>query len=459
MLRSIRRLPNVYSSNFDSCISRRCHHKNGPVVELYRSPIQFQLKVSNEINGRSFRSYEGSSTWKSFIRSKLQAHNSGSPYQSSFGNVRNFTMNPLSQVNSFIIHPKRSMINLTPKYSNFPYKIAMESNPAYFSTKHASTILNPSKVQSWYNTQHIYFITRANLGSISSFSSSSNTPNPKNSSSRTRVGIISSLIGSAVLLGGKTKYLLGALKLTKFASLGSMFITVGTYSIFFGFPYALGMVSLILIHESGHALVMKHYNIPFSPMVFVPFLGATVAMKRTPMNAYQEAMVALGGPVLGTAGALGFAGAAQFTDSQLLYALADFGFMINMFNMLPLGMMDGGRICGALSPYSGLVGLGLGGSLIYMDMISNPIFYLIMMGGAYTTFQRFYYPNQNLPLGYYNITRRERTAITGSYFGLLGLLMTSMAFNQQFKKSPRELEMERMYQRHMQDFHQQTRYQ
>ena len=54
-------------------------------------------------------------------------------------------------------------------------------------------------------------------------------------------------------------------------------------------------------------------------------------------------MVAFGGPVLGSVGALGFAGAAHVMDSPLLFALADFGFMINLFNLIPLGMMDGGK--------------------------------------------------------------------------------------------------------------------
>ena len=75
--------------------------------------------------------------------------------------------------------------------------------------------------------------------------------------------------GSALVLASKGKYILGALKLTKFASLGSMFLSVGAYSMVFGLPYAAGMVGQIVLHESGHALVMKHYGIPFSPMIFM----------------------------------------------------------------------------------------------------------------------------------------------------------------------------------------------
>jgi hypothetical protein len=83
------------------------------------------------------------------------------------------------------------------------------------------------------------------------------------------------LFSAGAVLLGKSKYLIGALKLTKLASLGSMVFTIGTYSMFFGFPYACGMVGLITVHEAGHALVMHQRGIPFSPMVFM------VSMKET----------------------------------------------------------------------------------------------------------------------------------------------------------------------------------
>eukprot|EP00588_Corethron_pennatum_P005372 CAMPEP_0194284744 /NCGR_PEP_ID=MMETSP0169-20130528/28467_1 /TAXON_ID=218684 /ORGANISM="Corethron pennatum, Strain L29A3" /LENGTH=238 /DNA_ID=CAMNT_0039030657 /DNA_START=11 /DNA_END=723 /DNA_ORIENTATION=- len=170
-----------------------------------------------------------------------------------------------------------------------------------------------------------------------------------------RIGGTLATVGSgALLLAGKGKYIFGALKLTKFASLGSMLLSVGAYSTIFGLPYAAGMVGQLLVHESGHALVMMRYGIPFSPMVFVPFMGAVVSMEKLPRDAHQEAMIAFGGPVLGTVGAISISGAAHAMDSQLLFALADFGYMINLFNLLPIGSLDGGRICGALSPWAGV---------------------------------------------------------------------------------------------------------
>ena len=177
------------------------------------------------------------------------------------------------------------------------------------------------------------------LGAVSHISSlgggDGRNPPPNNRTFQ-RLAIAGS---GGLLLLGKGKYILGALKLGKLATLGSMFVTIGTYSMFFGLPYAAGIVGLTLVHESGHALVMLYRGIPFSPMVFVPFMGAAVAMKRRPQDAWEEALVGLGGPILGSVGALGCSLGARAMDSQLLYALADFGYFVNLLNLLPIGMM------------------------------------------------------------------------------------------------------------------------
>lgn len=291
---------------------------------------------------------------------------------------------------------------------------------------------------------HNYFVAAASTSTtMRIYSSSSQPPNtPRNR----LISILGTVGAGSMLLLGKGKYILGALKLTKFASLGSMLLTVGAYTAFYGFPYAVGMTSLILIHESGHALVMHRLGIPFSPMVFIPFMGAAVAMKQRPKDAYEEALVAFGGPVLGSMGALGVASMAHMSttdNAQLLYALSDFGFMINLFNLIPLGTLDGGRICGAISPYAGVVGLGMGGLMAYEGMVSNPIFYLILLGGGYETFMRFYDPLGHAPPNYYRITSTQRLAITGGYFGLVGALFAAMAWNQQYMLTPEQLQRKR----------------
>jgi Zn-dependent protease len=164
--------------------------------------------------------------------------------------------------------------------------------------------------------------------------------------------------------------------------------TTLTYSFFFGPLYSAGMVGLIFVHEAGHAIALKHYGVPFSPMVMIPFMGAAIATKEMPRNAWEDAVVAYAGPVTGTLGAVACTAGAGALDSQLLYALADFGYMINLFNLLPIGSMDGGRIAGAIHPAIGVAGVGLGVTLAFNGAITNPIFYLILASGAWSTGRR-----------------------------------------------------------------------
>lgn len=168
----------------------------------------------------------------------------------------------------------------------------------------------------------------------------SNTTDAASSISSTRLfSGGAGLLAAGSLLMGKTKYLLAALKVTKLASLGSMVLSIGAYSMVFGLPYAIGVVGQITLHEMGHAYAMHKYGIPFSPMVFIPFMGAVIAMREQPRDAYQDAVIGAAGPVAGTlvAGLISIAGHAN--GSQLLISLADFGFMVNLFNLLPLGTM------------------------------------------------------------------------------------------------------------------------
>lgn len=264
---------------------------------------------------------------------------------------------------------------------------------------------------------------------------------PTNSS---RGGMIASLGLGASFLFGKTKFLLGALKITKAGPLLSMLATSATYSLFFGWPYACGMVGLIFVHECGHLVVMRHYGVPFSPMVFVPFMGAVIAMKEYPANSYQEAVIAFGGPLLGTAGALAVGMMGQVNDSQLLYALADFGYMINLFNLMPIGQLDGGRIGNAISPAFGVAGLLGGGYLLYEGLISNPIFYLVMAGGAYSTTNRvFGWDGASKPRDYYNISYQDQGTLFALYAGLITGAMYLMRENNRRRKTPKQLEAEK----------------
>ena len=131
-------------------------------------------------------------------------------------------------------------------------------------------------------------------------------------------------------------------KLGSLAKFGAVFIAFGGYALIWGWKFALGVIVLIFLHEMGHFLEAWRERLHPSWPVFIPFLGAYV--KHTSGNAWQTARVALAGPILGGVAALVFYGVGRANGSQLLEALAYFGFFLNLLNLLPIGILDGGAI-------------------------------------------------------------------------------------------------------------------
>ena len=133
---------------------------------------------------------------------------------------------------------------------------------------------------------------------------------------------------------GKFKLLLPLLKIAKLSTLLTMLFTVWVYAQIWGVYFATGFVLLIFVHELGHALVMRQQGINAGAPVFIPFVGAVIAMKSVPRNAWVEAVVGIGGPVLGSLGALACLIIGWSMNSLFWYALASTGFLINLFNLI-----------------------------------------------------------------------------------------------------------------------------
>jgi Zn-dependent protease len=125
---------------------------------------------------------------------------------------------------------------------------------------------------------------------------------------------------------------------------GSIFIAVAAYALIWGWKFAVGVVVLILLHETGHYIEAKREGLNPRLPVFVPFLGAYVAYTRG--HPWQTVRVAIAGPILGGAAAfvLYLIGKGQADPHNLWLALAYFGFFLNLFNMLPFGFFDGGAV-------------------------------------------------------------------------------------------------------------------
>jgi Zn-dependent protease len=157
---------------------------------------------------------------------------------------------------------------------------------------------------------------------------------PRGADWRGRISKITGPLIAAIVALAKFSFVL-----VKFASI---FIAVGAYALIWGWKFGVGVVVLILLHESGHYIEARREGLKPKLPVFIPFLGAYVQYTRG--HPWQTVRVAIAGPIMGGAAAFVFYLVAQSQHSNLLYALAYFGFFLNLFNLLPFGIFDGGAV-------------------------------------------------------------------------------------------------------------------
>ena len=228
-------------------------------------------------------------------------------------------------------------------------------------------------------------------------------------------------IGVALIfILGKGKFLLPLLKFTKLSTLLTMLAAVWIYGMFWGLPFAVGFVLLIYIHEMGHAVAMHRLGIRAGAPVFIPFVGAVISMKSRPRDAWIEAIVGIGGPLLGSAGAAVCLAVGWFTGSLFWYALASTGFLINLFNMIPISPLDGGRIVGVIGRWLWGVGYAIGITVYFYT--HSPILLLILLLGLLNLKSIIRGPSKD----YYRIKPDKRITMGVAYFLLLGLLTLGM---------------------------------
>jgi Zn-dependent protease len=210
----------------------------------------------------------------------------------------------------------------------------------------------------------------------------------------------------------------------KFKFLFGLFISFGAYVWFGGLWFGVGLIGLIFIHEMGHWLEAKRQHLPVSAPLFIPFLGASIFLKEHPESAWKEFQLAIAGPLLGSLGALGVYAVAVAEDSNQLRAIAFLGFFINLFNLLPVVPLDGGRIVAAIHP--ALWVLGLVGLLALVLFRPNGILVLILVFAAMELWQRWktrQFAGNGL---YYSVLPWQRLTAAFSYFGLAALLVVGI---------------------------------
>ncbi len=224
-------------------------------------------------------------------------------------------------------------------------------------------------------------------------------------------------IKSIVLLAPKVKLLVTA---------GSMLVSIAAYATIWGFSFALGFVVLLLVHEMGHVIALRREGIKASAPMFIPFLGALISARSLGDNAAAEARVGLGGPILGTIGAAACLVVWQLTGDDFWRALAFTGFFLNLFNLLPVVPLDGGRAMAAMAPW--MWGLGLAAMVVLAIVFPNPIIFIIVVLAAFETYKRWKLRRSGglQQLAYYSVRAQDRWLIAATYLALVALLVVGM---------------------------------
>jgi Zn-dependent protease len=209
----------------------------------------------------------------------------------------------------------------------------------------------------------------------------------------------------------------------------SMFLSIWVYQENMGWKFAAGFVLLILVHEMGHVVAALRFNLRSSPPIFVPYLGALILIRDRTQNAWIEAIVGIGGPLFGTIGAAVCYLVHVYTGQTWWATLAYYGFMLNLFNLAPVGFLDGGRIVTAISPWLWIVGYLLMiayGVLVWRQTGTLPqllVFVLILGLPRLFSLFRERTPEMNR---FFNIEPGQRWSMGAAYIGLVVLLSLGM---------------------------------
>jgi len=227
----------------------------------------------------------------------------------------------------------------------------------------------------------------------------------------------------ALKFAAKLKALLLVLpKLKLLTTSGSMLVSIAAYSLIWGWRFAVGFVALLFVHEIGHVIQLRREGVAASAPVFIPFLGAAIWSKSLGGNALAEARVGLAGPILGSAGAAALIPVADVTGNQLFRALAFLGFFLNLFNLLPVLPLDGGRAMAAMAPWMWFVGFAA--MVAAAILFPNPVILLVLLFGGMETWRRWRRRREGDPeqQAYYRVRPIDRLMVAGVYIGLVVLL-------------------------------------
>ena len=240
---------------------------------------------------------------------------------------------------------------------------------------------------------------------------------------------LGAIVAAAVALIAKLKAVLLFLpKIKILVTAASALGSVGAYSLLWGWQFAVGFVVLLFVHEMGHVIALRREGVKASAPMFVPFLGAVIMARTLGDDALAEARVGLAGPIVGTIGSAAVAIVGLVTHTGLLEALGYIGFFLNLFNLLPVVPLDGGRAMAAMAPWMWFLGFG---AMVVLDFVSpNPVLLIITLVAGFELYRRW--ERRRNPTAaqsaYYTVSPRNRMIVGAVYVGLIILLALGMHF-------------------------------
>jgi Zn-dependent protease len=197
------------------------------------------------------------------------------------------------------------------------------------------------------------------------------------------------LLGGLAAAGlAVAKYGAFLLSFAPFKTLLTLMISFGAYALILGPWFAAGLVLMILVHEMGHVIEIRRQGMQASAPLFIPFFGAAIFQRSHPTDALKQAQIGIAGPLAGTVGATVAFVLYGTTHSTVILSWAYIGFFINLFNLIPVGMLDGGWILAVVSKWFqifGLIVLVLAVFILHL----NPIVLIIVLMGLPAVFERF----------------------------------------------------------------------
>jgi Zn-dependent protease len=230
-----------------------------------------------------------------------------------------------------------------------------------------------------------------------------------------------------VLLAAKAKVLfLALIKVKAVATLGTMFISIVAYAVAFGWPFAVGFVLLLFIHEMGHVIQLRREGVEASAPIFIPFVGALIAVKSLGKDAAAEARVGLAGPILGTLATLIPLAIWLATGSDLWRALAYIGFFINLINLLPVLPLDGGRAMAVLGPTIWIAGILIAAVATALFLGPFMLVFIILLGGP-ELYHRFKNRRSEESREFHSVPTRTKVTVAAVYLSLAALLIVGVA--------------------------------